>query len=71
MKTSNEYTFELHVVSRHDPNSRIILNGDSLQGTWTAEQYLCLANATSHHIEFADGVIEVLDWPVSGVLDAR
>jgi hypothetical protein len=62
MNIEGPYTPELHVV-RKNSNARIILDAERIQGKWTAEQYLILADDTNHLIEFTDGVIEVLDLP--------
>jgi hypothetical protein len=71
MNTERPYTLELHVVSKMNPNARIILDAERLQGKWTPEQYLILTDSTNHLIEFTDGVIEVLDLSEEGVIDAR
>ena len=40
-----------------------MLSLESLQGRWTAEQYLLLSDQTNRLIEFTDGSIEVLPMP--------
>lgn len=41
----------------------LLLDLDSLQGSWTAEQYLLLTDQTNRLIEFTDGYVEVLPMP--------
>lgn len=36
---------------------------DSLQGSWTEEQYLLLTRQTNRLLEFTDGILEVLPMP--------
>src|SRR5688500_4840567 len=38
-------------------------DADTLQGTWSVEQYLRLTESSNRLIEFADGTIEVLPMP--------
>lgn len=40
-----------------------VIDLDTLQGSWTSEQYLKLTNRTAQLIEFTDGTIEVLPMP--------
>jgi Uma2 family endonuclease len=54
------HTSEFRIVAGHDA---MVLDLDSLQGLWTAEQYLRITNATNWLIEFTDGKIEVLPLP--------
>lgn len=57
-------------VAVEAPNLRLTLNVqgrdielESLQGTWTEEQYLRLTDGINILLEFTDGVIEVLPMP--------
>lgn len=52
------------------PTMQMLLAGElteidleSLQGSWSEEQYLRLTEQTKHLLEFTDGVIEVLPMP--------
>jgi Uma2 family endonuclease len=54
---------DLDVLTVVDKHGNKVLDFDLLQGLWTEEQYLKLTNATSHLIEYTDGVIEVLPIP--------
>jgi Uma2 family endonuclease len=55
---------------RRTPSMQMLLAGDlteidltALQGLWSEEQYLRLAEQTNRLLEFTDGVIEVLPMP--------
>jgi Uma2 family endonuclease len=50
----------LHISWEEDDFS---LNLDTLQGTWTVEQYLKLSEQTNRLIEYSDGFVEVLPMP--------
>lgn len=53
-------TIEIRLVRQSDGLELDLL---PLQGLWTEQQYLKLTDQTSHLVEFADGVIEVLPMP--------
>jgi Uma2 family endonuclease len=46
-----------------DADGETISDLDSLQGSWTEEQYLRLTNSNHKLVEFTDGSIEVLPMP--------
>lgn len=45
------------------PSTGTELDLASIQGLWTAEQYLALTEHTNHLVEFTSGAIEVLPMP--------
>ena len=45
------------------PDGAVIEGSDTLQGTWTVEQYLRLTDHASRLLEFTDGELELLPMP--------
>jgi Uma2 family endonuclease len=45
------------------PDGAVIEGSDSLQGTWTVEQYVRLTDHANRPIEFTDGELELLPMP--------
>jgi Uma2 family endonuclease len=50
----------LHLVT---PDGAVIEGSDTLQGTWTVEQYLRLSDRSNRLFEFTDGELELLSMP--------
>jgi Uma2 family endonuclease len=45
------------------PDGAVIEGSDTLQGTWTVEQYVRLTDHASRLVEFTDGELELLPMP--------
>jgi len=60
MTTVEELSTGLRTLSRADSELFYL---DSIQGTWTPEQYLAITDSSRALIEYTDGMIEVLPMP--------
>ena len=60
MTTVEELSTGLRTLSRTDSELFYL---DSIQGTWTPEQYLAITDSSRALLEYTDGIIEVLPIP--------